>query len=66
MHAEWTVNKKFNMTNIRNVVLTANQIAENDHNWPSSRENLSSGFPTRSCSNKTAELQRQARRLKFV
>ena len=33
--------------------------------WASSIENLSLGFPTRSCSNKPAELLRLARDLKF-
>ena len=33
--------------------------------WASSRQNLSSGFPTRPCSNQPALLQRQARKLKF-
>ena len=35
------------------------------HNWASSRQNLSSGFPTKQDSNRTAQLQRLARKLKF-
>ena len=33
--------------------------------WVSTREVMSSGFATRSCSNKPAQLQRLARKLKF-
>ena len=33
--------------------------------WASSRENLSSGFPTRRVSNQSPKLQRLARKLKF-
>ena len=34
-------------------------------NWASSRENLSSGFPTNLVSNQSLQLQRLARQLKF-
>ena len=33
--------------------------------WASSRENLSSGFPTKRDSNQSPQLQRRARKLKF-
>ena len=33
--------------------------------WASSRENLSSGFPTKRVSNQSPQLQRLARKLKF-
>ena len=33
--------------------------------WASSRENLSSGFPTKRASNQSLQLQRLARKLKF-
>ena len=33
--------------------------------WASSRENLSSGFPTKQVSNQSPQLQRLARKLKF-
>ena len=33
--------------------------------WASSRENLSSGFPTERISNQSPQLQRLARKLKF-
>ena len=36
-----------------------------DFNWASSRENLSSGFPTKRVSNRSPQLQRLARKLKF-
>ena len=34
--------------------------------WASSRENLSSGFPTKQVSNQSPQLQRLARQLKFL
>ena len=34
-------------------------------NWAASRENLSSGFPTKRVSNQSPQLQRLARKLKF-
>ena len=33
--------------------------------WASSRENLSSGFPSKRDSNQSPQLQRQSRKLKF-
>ena len=34
--------------------------------WTTSRENLSSGFPTKRVSNQSAQLQRLASKLKFL
>ena len=35
------------------------------NNWSSSRENLSSGFPTKQLKNQSLQLQRLAKNLKF-
>ena len=58
----------FNQTDIYSVGgLLIRRVSEEDiyHNWAWSRENLSSGFPTKRVSNQSPQLQRLARELKF-
>ena len=44
---------------------TVENVVESSKLWASSRQNLSSGFPTNRCSNQSPQLQRPARKLKF-
>ena len=46
-------------------IVSTNQILDSYVNWAASKQNLSSGFPTKRYSNQPAKPQRPARKLKF-
>ena len=60
-----TTNNNYTAILLKFMQTNAEKISDRNRIWASSRENLSSGFPTKRVSNQSPQLQRLARKLKF-